>query len=145
MRTDRMDVRSRLALLVAAIISVPLVALALTGAGYIAYSLLAQAWYRDLFAAYGTKLMLLYAFFAIGVAAAASVALRYPAEQQRATRFGLIVASLAGIVAATLLEAMFWADDDRFMPRGLLLLPFVAWAVVAARARRGAVAASGRR
>jgi len=130
-----MDRRSRIAIFFAAVLSIPLVALALRGAVYIAYSLVSQPWYRELFWAYGTRLLVLYTLYAAGVAAAASVALRYHQRQRAAMRVGLIVASVVGLVAAALLEMLFWSEDDRFIPRGALLLPFVAWAIIALRER----------
>jgi hypothetical protein len=131
-----MPLRPRIAGLVAALVSVPLVAVALAGAAYIGYSLLTEAWYRDTFWRYGVKLLLLYALFALGVVAAASLALRYPERQGRTCRIALVGTCVAGIVAAALLELQFWSDVDSFLPHGVLLLPFVAWAVVALRARR---------
>ena len=98
---------------------------------------------RFMFWAYGTKLLVLYAVFAAGIAAAASIALRFPQRPRRATRFALIAASVAGVVAAASLEFLFWSDEERLVPRGLLLLPFIAWAIVAATARRAAPAGGG--
>lgn len=130
-----MHLRSRLAVIFAGLVSVPLVVLALMGAAHIAYSLLAEAWYLDMFAAYGVKLLLLYTFFAAGVTAAAVIALRYPRRHSRGSRLWLFGACLAGIVAALLLELIFWSDADRLLPHGLLFVPFVGWAVVAFGAR----------
>lgn len=127
--------RQRLVVLVAGLVSVPLVALAIAGAGYIAYSLIADSWYRDTFWAYGTKLLLLYVLFTAGIASTAALAMRYPQRHGRALRLGLLGACIAGIGAALFLEVQFSSDSERFLWPGLLLLPFVGWAVVAVTAR----------
>jgi hypothetical protein len=128
--------RSRIAVIVAIVVSIPQVAVALIAAVYIAHSLLAEPWYRNLFWAYGSKQMVLYVVFAFGVAAAAGISLRSQRPWRGAARFALIAASIAGAIAAALLEIVFWVDDDPLLPPGLLLLPFVAWAIVAAMTRR---------
>ena len=127
--------RQRLVVLVAGLVSVPLVALALAGAGYIAYSLIADAWYRDIFWAYGTKLLLLYILFIAGISSAAAIAMRYPHRYGRTLRLWLLGACVAGFGAALFLELQFWSDSDPLLWPGLLLLPFVGWVLVALTAR----------
>lgn len=123
--------RPPLPVIVAALVSVPLVAVALAGAATIAWSLATESWYRSMFGSYGLRLLTLYVFYAAGVVAAAAIALGHAHE--RGTAFRVLLASLAiaGIVAAIAFEHQFWSEADRFLPRGATLLPFACWGVAA--------------
>ena len=133
-----MNRQSRFFTLVAAILSVLLAGPALVGAASIAYSLIAQSWYRSTFLAYGVKLLLLYILFFFGVMAAAALAARDPPPSTRTRRLLLGSGVLAGILAAGLLESTFWSDIGEHMVHGLVFLPFLAWALVAWSRRHAA-------
>lgn len=127
---------SRFVAVVAAMASLPLVAFTLVAAAYIAYSLLTQEWYRATFGAYGSRLLILYCLFAIGVGSAALLALR-PAWGPSIRRKPLLrAAALAGFIAAALLEFTFWSDLGGHHAHGVLLLPFVGWVLFALSRRR---------
>lgn len=128
-------IRPPYSVIVAALVSVPLVAFALAGAATIAWSLATESWYRSMFGAYGLRLLTLYVFFAAGVVAAAAIALGHARERGTAARVVLASLGIAGIVAAIAFEHQFWSEADRFLPRGASLLPFACWLVAAATAR----------
>jgi hypothetical protein len=121
-----MRTQTRFLTLLAALLSLPLAGFALAAAAYIAISLAAEPWYRGTFAAYGSRLLVLYLLYAIGVTAAASLAVRQPRPSARGRRMRQY-AVIVGILAAALLEMTFWSDLSDHMAHGLLLLPFVAW------------------
>jgi hypothetical protein len=131
-----MTLRSGLLLLVVTMLSALLAAIAVAGVLYIAYSLVTQAWYRESFLAYALKLIVLYGFFALGIAAAAIIGLRFPQSRPGVSHPWLWGGALAGVVAAVLLELTFWSDLNDHFAHGVVFLPFVGWALVAAHSRR---------
>lgn len=126
-----MRLQPYIVMILAALVSLPLVGVALAAAVYIGYSLVTESWYRNTFWTYGAKLLLLYLLFASGIVAAAALAVRYPQPLQQSRRAFLRAAVLGGVVAAGFLEFTFWSDIGDHMAHGLVFLPFVAWALVA--------------
>jgi cytochrome bd-type quinol oxidase subunit 2 len=129
---------TKVLLLVVTVVSALLAVMAVAGAIYIAYSLLTQAWYRETFLAYAVKLIVLYGFFALGIAAAATVGLRFPKSRLGHGHPWLWGAILAGVVAAALLEFTFWSDLNDHFAHGVVFLPFIGWAFVATSQRQSA-------
>jgi hypothetical protein len=123
--------QTRVLTFIATLLSLPLAGFALVAAAHIAYSLVAEPWYRDTFRAYGSKLLVLYLLFAVGIAAAAALALRFARPFAPSRRLFLFAALLTGVIAAGFLEFTFWSDLGDHTAHGLVLLPFVAWALVA--------------
>ena len=129
---------SRVIALIATVASAPLVAFAFWAAIYIAYSLLTQTWYRDTFGLYGLKLLVLYCLYALGVCAAAALALGFRWTLPGRRGLSLRVAVVGGLLAAVLLELMFWSDIGDHMLHGAVFLPFFGWALFAYSQRHAA-------
>jgi hypothetical protein len=125
----------RLPVIAAGVLSAPFVVFPLVAGAYIAYSLVADEWYRDMFGDYGAKLLVLYVLYAVGIVAAAVMSAPRFRTFAGGVRLVAIVLAIAGLVAAGFLENEFWNDTDRPFVRGLLLVPFIAWALVAGIAR----------
>jgi hypothetical protein len=118
--------------IIAALISTPGVLLALAGALYIAWSIATEAWYRATFLDYGLTLLTYYVALLVGVAAEVALAAGIVRTRPTMLRFAAWFFCAAGVLAAVALEVQFWNESDRPLPRGVFLLPFVAWAIVAA-------------
>jgi hypothetical protein len=129
--------------LLAGILSLPFVAVPLAGGAYIAWSLVADDWYRDMFGGYGMKLFAIYVFYAIGIVAIAAVAAPRFAGFARPTRVVLCALGIAGLVAAIALEAEFWDDAEGVIPHGLSFIPYVLWALVIVVAARRSARSAG--
>jgi hypothetical protein len=127
----------RLPVIAAGVLSAPFVVFPLVAGAYIAYSLVADDWYRDMFGDYGAKLLVLYVLYALGIVAAAVMSAPRFRAFPAALRFAAVALAILGLVAAGFLENEFWDDTDRPFPRGLLFVPFLLWALVAAFARLG--------
>jgi hypothetical protein len=125
----------RLSVIAAGVLSAPFVVFPLVAGAYIAYSLVADDWYRDMFGGYGTKLLVLYACYAFGIVGAAVMSAPRFGAFAPGVRLVVVALTIVGVVAAMLLEREFWDDTDRPFPRGLLFVPFVLWALVAGLAR----------
>lgn len=131
-----MRLMPRIVATIATLLSVPLAGFALAGAGYISYSLATEPWYRQTFAAYGIKLLVLYVGYALGVSAAAALVLGFAwARTQRRRRLQM-AAVVAGVVAAALLELTFWSDISEHHAHTVVFWPFLAWALYAFNVRR---------
>lgn len=130
----------RLPVIVVGVLSAPFVAFPLAAGAYIAYSLVVDDWYRDMFGDYGAKLLVLYTFYALGVVAAATISAPRFRLFGGGVRLTAIVLCVAGLVAAGFLENEFWNDADRLIARGILFIPYLLWLLVglAARWRRRA-------
>lgn len=125
----------RLPVIIAGVLSAPFVAFPLAAGAYIAYSLVVDDWYRDMFGDYGMKLLVLYTFYAFGAVAAATMAAPRFATFGGGVRLTAIVLCAAGLVAAGFLENEFWDDADRLIARGLLFTPYLLWLLVGLAAR----------
>jgi hypothetical protein len=125
----------RLPVIAAGVLSAPFVVFPLVAGAYIAWSLVADDWYRDMFGDYGAKLLVLYVLYALGIVAAAVMSAPRFRGFPASVRFVAIALAILGLVAAGFLENEFWDDTDRPFPRGLLFVPFLLWAVVAGLAR----------
>lgn len=125
----------RLPVIAAGVLSAPFVVFPLVAGAYIAYSLVADDWYRDMFGDYGAKLFVLYVLYAAGIVAAAVMSAPRFRTFRRGVRIVAIVLAIAGLVAAGFLENEFWDDTERPFARGVLFLPFLLWTLVAAITR----------
>ncbi|MEP7062275.1 MAG: hypothetical protein ABI881_07740 [Betaproteobacteria bacterium] len=121
-----MPIPSRVACGIAAILSLPSVALSAWAAAYIAHSIVTESWYRHTFLAYGVERALVDVVFVAGIIAAAWLAIRRPpASPRRALAYA--VAS-GGALAGIWTEVQFWGDADPQLPPGAFVVPYIAWA-----------------
>ena len=123
----------RIAIALAALVSAPAVVLAVLAFGSILLSVATDDFYRRTFLDYGLKLCALYALFVAGMMAGAWLAMR---ELGAYDHWGAILLCAAGVLAAAALEVQFWTDAGSFPQRGMFVLPFLAWVIVAAYLRR---------
>ena len=121
----------RLPVIAAGVLSAPFVVFPLVAGAYIAYSLVADDWYRDMFGDYGAKLLVLYVLYALGIVAAAVMSAPRFRTFHGGVRLVAIVLAIAGLAAAGFLENEFWDDSDRPFVLGILFVPFILWALVA--------------
>ena len=126
----------RTAFAIAAILSLPAVALSAWAAVYVSHSIATQPWYRDTFLRYGIERGVLDIVFIAGVAAAALLATGLASSKGRWLRMLAWALVAAGVATALGSESEFWPDADPLVPRGTFILPFVAWAIAAAFSRR---------
>lgn len=118
---------SRVSYGVAAILSLPAVALSAWAAAYIGHAILTDAAYRRMFLAYGVERALLDIAFVAGVAAAAWLTIHRgtPAPYGRTLAW---ITAAAGAAAGVWTEAEFWGESGALLPHGAFVIPFVAWA-----------------
>jgi hypothetical protein len=119
---------------VAAILSLPAVALSAWAAAYIGHSIVTDPGYRNMFLAYGIERALVDSVFVAGIGAAAWLTIRRGTPAPRGRALGWIAAT-AGAVAGAWTEAEFWGDSDALLPHGAFVIPFLAWAAAFAATR----------
>jgi hypothetical protein len=128
---------------VAAILSLPAVALSAWAAAYIAHAIVTDAAYRQMFLAYGVERALLDIAFVAGVVAAAWLTIRRSAPAPHGRTLAWITAA-AGAAAGVWTEAEFWRESDALLPHGAFVIPFAAWAAAFAATRRRGIAPARR-
>ena len=119
----------RLLVLAATLVSLPLACFATAALVHVVFSLSTEAWYRQLFAGYGAKLVVEYALFVAGLAAIAALALRMPPLGAGAARVARLIA-FVGMLAAGAIEFTFHDDLADHALHGVIVLPFVLWSAV---------------
>jgi len=123
-----LSVYRRIAIGLAGLVAAPGVLLATAACLYIAYSIATDALYRSWFLSYGLMLCALYAAFVAGVVGAALLATGNAQKRGLAACRVAIVLSIAGLLAACVIEFELWDEAERVLPFGLLFGPFLGWA-----------------
>jgi len=122
-----LSVYRRIAIGLAGLVAAPGVLLATAACLYIAYSIATDALYRSWFLSYGLMLCALYAAFVAGVVSAALLATGNAQKRGEAAKRVAIVLSIAGLLAACVIEFELWDEAERVLPFGLLFGPFLGW------------------